>query len=119
MVPAADLVRPRSHPPDGRRGHRECNPDNVTPELLDTYRAGGVNRLSFGVQSTSAHVLEALGRTHDRDNVVRSRGARPSGGLETFDLDLIYGGASETLEDWCQTLDDASPSNLPTCRPTP
>ena len=50
----------------------ECNPDNVTAELLDTYRAGGVNRVSFGVQSTSAHVLVALGRTHDRANVVRA-----------------------------------------------
>src|SRR5581483_11918270 len=28
----------------------ECNPDTVTPELLAAYRAGGVNRLSFGVQ---------------------------------------------------------------------
>ena len=28
-------------------------------------------------------------------------------GFETFNLDLIYGGAGESLEDWCQTLDDA------------
>ena len=43
----------------------ECNPDTVTPELLAAYRAGGVNRLSFGVQSMAPHVLAALGRTHD------------------------------------------------------
>ncbi len=84
----------------------ECNPDNVTAELLATYRAGGVTRLSFGVQSTSAHVLAALGRTHDRANVVRSVALARAAGFETFNLDLIYGGATETLQDWCDTLDD-------------
>ena len=43
----------------------ECNPDDVTRELVDTYRAGGVNRLSLGVQSTSAHVLQGAG-SHPR-----------------------------------------------------
>lgn len=85
----------------------ECNPDDVTQELVDTYRAGGVNRLSFGVQSTSAHVLAALGRTHDRANVERSVELARGAGFESFNLDLIYGGAGETLEDWCRTLADA------------
>ncbi len=85
----------------------ECNPDDVTPELVETYRAGGVNRLSFGVQSTSAHVLAALGRTHDLANVERSVELARSVGFESFNLDLIYGGAGESLEDWCHTLDDA------------
>lgn len=84
----------------------ECNPDNVTAQLVDTYLAGGVNRLSFGVQSTSAHVLAALGRTHDRANVLRSVELARAAGVETFNLDLIYGGVGETLEDWCRTLDD-------------
>ncbi len=79
MVPPTDLVAVLDRIP--RAGDAEvtveCNPDNVTRELVDTYRAGGVNRLSFGVQSTSAHVLAALGRTHDRANVERSRRAGP------------------------------------------
>jgi coproporphyrinogen III oxidase-like Fe-S oxidoreductase len=66
-----------------------------------------VNRLSFGVQSTSAHVLQALGRTHDRANVERSVQLAREAGFTTFNLDLIYGGAGETLEDWRRTLDDA------------
>ena len=85
----------------------ECNPDDVTAELVDTYLAGGVNRVSLGVQSTSAHVLLALGRTHDRENVARSVELVRAAGVPSFNLDLIYGGAGETLDDWARTLDDA------------
>jgi putative oxygen-independent coproporphyrinogen III oxidase len=85
----------------------ECNPDTVTPELLGTYRAGGVNRLSFGVQSMAPHVLAALGRTHDPAAVERAvEGARDAG-FDNFNLDLIYGGAGETETDWRATLDAA------------
>ena len=59
----------------------ECNPDTVTAELLATYREAGVNRLSFGVQSMVAHVLAALGRTHDPANVERAVDAAPTAGL--------------------------------------
>ena len=108
MVPAADLVSVLDRIPraDGCEVTVECTPDNVTADLLSTYRAGGVTRLSFGVQSTSAHVLAALGRTHDRANVVRSVELARATGFDTFNLDLIYGGAGETLDDWRSTLDD-------------
>ena len=109
MVAPADLVAVLDRVPraPGCETTVECNPDNVTAELIDTYLAGGVNRLSFGVQSTSAHVLAALGRTHDRDNVLRSVELARAAGVPSFNLDLIYGGAGETLDDWCATLDDA------------
>jgi putative oxygen-independent coproporphyrinogen III oxidase len=109
MVPAPELVALLARVPraPGAEVTIECNPDDVTRELLDTYRAGGVNRLSIGVQSTSAHVLAALGRTHDRANVERAVEHARAAGFETFNLDLIYGGAGETLDDWCRTLDDA------------
>ena len=34
----------------------ECNPDAASDRHMAIYAASGVNRLSFGVQSTSAHV---------------------------------------------------------------
>ncbi|MET0728587.1 MAG: radical SAM family heme chaperone HemW [Acidimicrobiales bacterium] len=108
MVRAADLVGVLDRVPRtaGAEVTVECNPDDVTPKLVDTYHRGGVNRLSFGVQSTSAHVLATLGRTHDRSNVERSVDLARGAGFETFNLDIIYGGAGETLDDWCHTLDD-------------
>lgn len=85
----------------------ECNPDDVTLDMLTAFRAGGVNRVSIGVQSMSAHVLASLGRTHDRDNVARSVEAVRQSGLETFNLDLIYGAAAESVEDWSATIEEA------------
>ena len=108
MVAATELVRVLDRVPraPGCEVTVECNPDTVSGELVDTYLAGGVTRLSFGVQSTSAHVLAALGRTHDRANVERSVELARGAGVPTFNLDLIYGGSGESLEDWCRTLDD-------------
>jgi oxygen-independent coproporphyrinogen-3 oxidase len=107
-VPGADLVSLLDRVPrePGCEVTVECNPDDVTAELLDTYRAGGVNRLSFGVQSTSPHVLAALGRTHDRHNVERCVALARAAGFTSFNLDVIYGGAGESLDDWCRTLAD-------------
>jgi oxygen-independent coproporphyrinogen-3 oxidase len=83
----------------------ECNPDDVTAALLETYVRAGVNRVSIGVQSMAPHVLAALGRTHDQANVRRAVAAVHSVGLPTFNVDLIYGAAGETLADWRTTLE--------------
>lgn len=85
----------------------ECNPDAVDPAKLAAYRAAGVTRLSFGVQSMRAHVLAALGRTHDPAGVERAVAWAWEAGFDNFNLDLIYGGAGESLEDWRWTLDAA------------
>jgi putative oxygen-independent coproporphyrinogen III oxidase len=83
----------------------ECNPDTVTPALMEAYAQGGVNRISLGVQSMVDHVLRSLGRTHDPANVHRAVAAVRDAGIPTFNLDIIYGAAGESAEDWRQTLD--------------
>ncbi len=85
----------------------ECNPDTVTPALAATYAAGGVNRISLGVQSMVDHVLLALGRTHDPANVRRAVDHVRDAGIPTLNLDLIYGAAGESLDDWRRSLDEA------------
>ncbi|MFT6391133.1 MAG: oxygen-independent coproporphyrinogen-3 oxidase [Ilumatobacter sp.] len=92
---------------DGAEVTVECNPDDVTEPMLRSFQDGGVNRVSIGVQSMSAHVLESLGRTHDRDNVARSVAAVQAVGLATFNLDLIYGAAGESVADWTSTVEEA------------
>lgn len=83
----------------------ECNPDTVSRASLSTYSAAGVNRLSFGVQSMRPNVLRSLGRAHDPAAVERAVDAARSAGFDSWNADLIYGGAGETLDDWRRTLD--------------
>jgi putative oxygen-independent coproporphyrinogen III oxidase len=108
-IPADRLLRilDAIHRTPGAEVTVECNPDSVDRAKLEAYRAGGVTRLSFGVQSMRAHVLESLGRTHRTANVTRAVEAARAVGFDSFNLDLIYGAATETLDDWRATLDAA------------
>ncbi|MEY2469891.1 MAG: hypothetical protein QOF21_2589 [Actinomycetota bacterium] len=91
---------------DGAEVTVECKPDNVTQDLIASYRDAGVTRISLGVQSTVPHVLAALGREHDREHVRTAVDAIRAAGLTTFNLDVIYGAAGESVSDWKQTLAD-------------
>jgi putative oxygen-independent coproporphyrinogen III oxidase len=106
-VPPADLVAVLAAVPlaAGAEVTIECNPDDVTPEMMRVYADGGVNRISLGVQSMVPSVLAALGRTHLPANVERAVSAVRSAGIPTFNLDIIYGGAGETVDDWRATLE--------------
>jgi len=88
---------------DGAEITIECNPDDLTADLARTYAAGGVTRLSIGVQSMVPEVLAALGREHDPANVEVAVDAARSAGL-SFNLDLVYGAAGETIDQWDATL---------------
>jgi putative oxygen-independent coproporphyrinogen III oxidase len=83
----------------------ECNPDTVSAELFESYRNGGVTRLSFGVQSMVDSVLLSLGRRHNRANVERAVTLAREAGFTSFNLDLIYGGAGESMANWQETVE--------------
>jgi oxygen-independent coproporphyrinogen-3 oxidase len=85
----------------------ESNPDSVDADALCRLRDGGVNRVSFGMQSAVPHVLRVLDRTHDPDRVpLVVQWARASG-FDQVSLDLIYGTAGESGEDWLTSLEAA------------
>ena len=84
----------------------ECNPETVTAQKLAAYRAGGVTRLSFGVQSMVPHVLAALGREHEPGSVRRAAClAGEAGFAGAYNADLIFGAAGETMGDWEASLE--------------
>ncbi len=84
----------------------ECNPEDADLERLRAYRAGGVTRMSFGVQSTRPAVLADLGRRHGTMAHEQVSRAVTSAGFSTWNMDLIVGSRAETLDDVRQTLDD-------------
>lgn len=85
----------------------ECNPDDVTLAMMQTYREAGVNRISMGVQSMVGHVLDSLGRTHEPKNVESAVTAVRQAGITSLNLDLIYGVHGESVADWQHTLEAA------------
>jgi oxygen-independent coproporphyrinogen-3 oxidase len=82
----------------------ECNPEDADADHLVAYRRGGVTRVSFGLQSTHAHVLAGLGRRHVPDAATSVSSAVDASGFTTWNLDLIFGGAGEHDADWDATL---------------
>ena len=93
---------PRSRASPGAEVTVECNPDTVDrPTCSTTYVAGGVNRISLGVQSMVPHVLAALGRTHDPANVAPGRRARPRGRASQRSTSTSSTAArGRSLDDW-------------------
>src|ERR1700730_10717429 len=85
----------------------EANPETVTEDRLAAYRAAGVNRLSFGVQSFRDDELKRLSRLH---GVARARGAYGEArraGFDNVSLDLMMWLPAQRLEDWLESIDAA------------
>lgn len=84
----------------------ESNPDKISLEQMQIYKAGGVNRISIGIQSTNQEVLDYLGRTHQASKIKRTIDCVRNAGIENYSCDLIYGSGNETLETFEQSLRD-------------
>ncbi len=85
----------------------EANPDTVTKEKLAQLREAGFNRISFGMQSAVPHVLQALDRTHNPENVFKATTWAREVGFKEVSVDLIYGTAGESTCDWEVSVDTA------------
>jgi len=83
----------------------EANPDSVDLDVLKRLRAGGINRISFGMQSAAPHVLATLDRTHDPERLPDVVCWAREAGFEQVSLDLIYGTPGESLQDWRRSVD--------------
>ncbi len=85
----------------------EANPDTVTLEKLQALRAIGINRISFGMQSATPHVLKTLDRTHNPAGVSKACEWAREVGFSHISVDLIYGTPGESLDDWRETIEQA------------
>ncbi len=93
----------------------EANPNTITVRGLKKLRRAGVNRISFGMQSSDSAELRCLGRTHTFSDVERAVEAARSAKITNISLDLMYGIPLQTLESWLNSLDAAlslSPTHI-------
>jgi oxygen-independent coproporphyrinogen III oxidase len=82
----------------------ECNPGQVTQDLLFKLRTLGVNRISIGAQSFDAMELRALGRTHTPDQINLAVHHARAAGFKNISLDLIFALCGSTQPTWEKTL---------------
>lgn len=75
----------------------ETNPGTVEHGPFAGYRAAGVNRLSFGVQSFDDGCLQRLGRIHSSGDAARAIRAAQDAGLDNLNIDLMYALPGQTL----------------------
>lgn len=85
----------------------ETNPDTVTKEKLKQFYDAGINRISFGMQSSVLHVLKTLDRTHNPENLPQVTKWASEVGFKEISVDLIYGTPGESKQDWQQSIDSA------------
>ena len=85
----------------------ECNPATISLDKARLLRAGGVNRISMGVQSLNQELLDRLGRVHSREMVFKSFAVLRQAGFDNVNIDLMFAIPGQTLEIWRQTLTEA------------
>jgi oxygen-independent coproporphyrinogen III oxidase len=83
----------------------ETNPETSSAERMEQFRAAGVNRVSFGVQSFRDEELKRLGRIHSasraREAVVEARRA----GIGNVSLDLMMWLPQQTQAHWKESVE--------------
>jgi oxygen-independent coproporphyrinogen-3 oxidase len=68
----------------------ELAPASVTEARLAALKEIGVTRVSMGVQSFSPELLDALGRQHTREQILRAYDRVRAAGFASVNLDLMF-----------------------------
>ena len=85
----------------------EANPESVDEARLAGFRAAGVNRLSFGVQSFREPELRRLSRLHTADRARAAVGEARAAGFDNISLDLMMWLPEQQVAEWLESVDAA------------
>lgn len=91
----------------------ECAPGTLTPVLIETLLACGVNRVSLGVQSFVDQEAHSVGRLHKRATVLEEIARLRQAGLRNINIDLIAGLPYQTAESWTFSLSETIATDVP------
>lgn len=83
----------------------EIDPRTVDGEKIEQLASLGFNRLSFGVQDFDHRVQQAVNRIQSVEDTLAVIEASRRNGIQSINLDLIYGLPHQTPEGFGRTLD--------------
>ena len=90
-------------------------PDTLDAGKLRAIREHGADRMSINPQTMIDSVLRASGRPHRAEDVLRSYGEAVDAGFNAINMDLIAGLPTDTVDGFCQSLDQVvalNPANI-------
>lgn len=90
----------------------EANPGTIDKEKLLALRAGGVNRISFGVQTFSDSLLASIGRIHSAAQAIESVKMAQEIGFYNINIDLMYGLPGQSVRQLEESILQATKLNV-------
>lgn len=85
----------------------EANPDDLTPQYVQTLTKLPFNRISMGLQTFDEATLRLLNRRHTAAQAITAIERCREAGFRNISIDLIYGLPGETAERWEHDLTQA------------
>lgn len=85
----------------------EANPDDLTPQYVQTLAKLPFNRISMGLQTFDEATLRLLNRRHTAAQAITAIERCREAGFRNISIDLIYGLPGETAERWEHDLTQA------------
>jgi oxygen-independent coproporphyrinogen-3 oxidase len=83
----------------------ETNPETSTLGRMQGFRAAGVNRVSFGVQSFRDSELRRLGRLHSADRAQQAVEEARAAAFDNVSLDLMMWLPAQSPGDWAESVE--------------
>jgi len=90
-------------------------PDTITREKLEVLKRHGVRRVSINPQTLQPHVLEAIGRMHTAEQLLRAYELARVAGFPCINMDLIAGLPRDSFDGFRRTLEEVlalDPENI-------
>lgn len=90
-------------------------PDTVTKEKLLSIKQGGATRISINPQTMNDEVLKRIGRRHTVAQMVEAFKTARECGFDNINMDLIAGLEGDTVESFCNSVDQCialNPENI-------
>lgn len=81
----------------------ELDPRGASPEVIDAFAAGGLNRASLGVQVLDHSVQKRINRIQTEDQIALAVRRLRDAGVTSLNLDMMYGLPGQTHEHVIET----------------
>lgn len=99
-----NLIYACTHVQDNCEITIELNPESVTKEKLEVYKASGINRVSIGLQSANNNVLKGVGRIATKEMFCEAYNKVVEAGFTNISTDIICGLPGDTIDSFKDTV---------------